>query len=221
MRFIRTCQSFCFMGTKINDRVSSLFNAEYTYATGRYKFRYRRTLPDGSTAYDTTAVRQNGDIESLRIEGGFFGTTPNGKWNAKVYYYDSERGIPGPILNNVWRHGERQWDRNFFTQGSWQNDFGRYKLLVNAKYAYDYTEYLRDDPKEIYIHNHYRQQEGYLSAAHLFHLFHGGIFLSRPISNGTTSMPTCATSFILHDTPKWQPLPPPSNGKGYIYKAAC
>ena len=156
---------------KINDRVSSLFNAEYTYATGRYKFRYRRTLPDGSTAYDTTAVRQNGDIESLRIEGGFFGTTPNGKWNAKAYYYDSERGIPGPILNNVWRHGERQWDRNFFTQGSWQNDFGRYKLLVNAKYAYDYTEYLRDDPKEIYIHNHYQQQEGYLSAAHLFHLF--------------------------------------------------
>ena len=50
---------------KINDRVSSLFNAEYTYATGRYKFRYRRTLPDGSTAYDTTAVRQNGDIEII------------------------------------------------------------------------------------------------------------------------------------------------------------
>ena len=44
---------------KISDRVSSLFNAEYTYATGRYKFRYRRTLPNGETAYDTTAVREN------------------------------------------------------------------------------------------------------------------------------------------------------------------
>lgn len=156
---------------KISDRVSSLFNAEYTYATGRYKFRYRRTLPNGETAYDTTAVRENGDIEALRIEGGFFGMTPTGKWNAKAYFYNSERGIPGPILNNVWRHGERQWDRNFFTQGSWENDFGRYRLMVNAKYACDYTEYLRDDPREIYVHNHYRQQEGYLSAAHLFRLF--------------------------------------------------
>ena len=156
---------------KISNRVSSLFNAEYTHATGRYKFRYKRSYPDGTTAYDTTAIRKNGDIESFRLEGGFFGTTPNGKWNAKAYYYHSERGIPGAIVNNVWKNGERQWDRNFFTQGSWQNDFGSYKILINAKYAYDYTEYLRDDPKELYIHNHYRQQEGYLSAAHLFNLF--------------------------------------------------
>ena len=157
---------------KISRQVNSSFNAEYTHATGRYKFRYRRVLPDGSTAYDTTAVRQNGDVEALRLEGGFFGSTDRGDWTAKAYFYNAERGIPGPILNNVWRHGERQWDRNFFTQGSWQSPAGkRYRLLVNAKYAYDYTEYLRDDPREMYIHNHYRQQEGYLSAAHLLHLF--------------------------------------------------
>ncbi|MCD8287522.1 MAG: TonB-dependent receptor plug domain-containing protein, partial [Porphyromonadaceae bacterium] len=74
---------------KISPRVSSLFNAEYTYATGRYKFRYRKTNADGSTAYDTTAIRQNGDIEALRIEGGFFGDAPKGKWNAKAYFYNS------------------------------------------------------------------------------------------------------------------------------------
>ena len=157
---------------KITERVSSQFNAEYTYATGRYKFRYRRTMPDGSTAYDTTAVRENGDIRALRVEGGFFGATERGKWNAKVYYYDSERGIPGPILNNVWRHGERQWDRDFFVQGSFRNDFGkRYHLLVNTKYAYDYTEYLRDDYREMYVHNHYRQQEYYVSAAQMVNIF--------------------------------------------------
>ena len=158
---------------KVSERVNSLFNAEYTYATGRYKFRYQRTLADGSTAYDTTATRHNGDINALRVEGGFFGNTRReGEWNAKVYFYNSERGIPGPILNNVWRHGERQWDRNFFVQGSYKEHFGsRYHLLVNSKYAYDYTEYLRDDPRETYIHNHYRQHEYYLSAAQMLNIF--------------------------------------------------
>ncbi len=158
---------------KVSERVGSLFNAEYTYATGRYKFRYFRTNPDGSTAYDTTAVRENGDINALRLEGGFYGKTrQSGEWNAKIYFYNSQRGIPGPILNNVWRHGERQWDRNFFTQGAYKENFGEhYHLLINTKYAYDYTEYLRDDPRELYIHNHYRQHEYFLSAAHLFNLF--------------------------------------------------
>lgn len=157
---------------KITRRTSSLFNAEYTYATGKYKFRYRRTQPDGSVAYDTTATRENGDIKALRLEGGFFGTSERGEWNAKLYYYDSERGIPGPILNNVWRHGERQWDRDFFAQGHYRSNFGkRYRLLINGKYAYDYTEYLRDDYRELYIHNHYRQHECYLSAAQQITLF--------------------------------------------------
>ena len=51
---------------KWSDRISSALSAEYLNANGRYKFRYRKVLKNGETAWDTTAVRENGDVKSLR-----------------------------------------------------------------------------------------------------------------------------------------------------------
>ncbi|MDR1201186.1 MAG: TonB-dependent receptor [Tannerellaceae bacterium] len=151
---------------KLSGNISSTFNAEYVYATGKYKFRYRKVFPDGTVAWDTTATRKNGDIQSLRLEGGLNGSMEGGRWNLKAYYYDSEKGIPGAIVNNVWTHSQRQWDRNFFTQGSFRQQFGsRYDLLVNAKYAGDRMRYLNPDTTLLYIDNTFLQQEIYLSAA--------------------------------------------------------
>lgn len=143
----------------------------YTYADGKYDFRYRRLNTDGSVAYDTTATRQNTDISALRAETSLFGYLPSGTWTAKAYYYDSERGIPGAIVNNVFRNGERQWDRNVMVQGTFENLFtNNYQLRINAKYAYDYLRFLRDDAKELYVDNRYHQHEAYLSAANLFRI---------------------------------------------------
>jgi hypothetical protein len=126
--------------------VSTSVNVEYIYATGKYKFRYRRVLPDGTLAYDTTAIRQNGDIQAIRAEGGLFGSAKKIDWNAKVYFYNSERGIPGAIVNNVWKSSQRQWDRNFFTQASLTAPIHRrYELLAHFKYANDYMRYLNPD----------------------------------------------------------------------------
>lgn len=153
---------------KLNDRVSLSTSAEYTKSTGKYKFRYRRLNLDNSVAYDTIATRQNGDIESMRAEASLFGFTDSGRWSGKAYFYNSERGIPGAIVNNVFKNGERQWDRNFFAQGSWENIFSRrYQMKINAKYAYDYLHFLRNDPKELYVDNRYHQQEAYLSMVSL------------------------------------------------------
>ncbi len=153
---------------QLNRYLSLSASAEYVQSDGKYKFRYRRLNLDNTVAYDTTATRQNGDIEALRAEASLFGFTSTGRWNAKGYFYNSERGIPGAIVNNVFRNGERQWDRNVFAQGSWENIFSqRYQMKVNAKYAYDYLHFLRDDPKELYIDNIYHQQEAYLSVVNL------------------------------------------------------
>ena len=123
---------------KLSDNLSAAINAEYIDANGKYKFRYKKVFSDGTLAWDTTATRQNGDVYSLRVEGGLYGKMKGGKWNAKAYYYDSERGIPGAIVNNVWKTSQRQWDRNFFAQGSFQKRIGsRYELLLSAKYAID------------------------------------------------------------------------------------
>ncbi len=156
---------------RLSDRVNLSANAEYTYATGKYRFRYRKLYPDGTVAWDTTATRRNGDIKAFRAEAGLFGRIDDGRWYGKVYYYDSERGIPGAIVNNVWKNSQRQWDRNFFAQGSWQKALGeRWELMVNAKYARDYMRYLNPDTTLMYIDNEFWQDEAYVSTAARFEI---------------------------------------------------
>jgi len=154
---------------KINDRISATVSAEYTYATERYRFRYRKLYTDGSVAWDTTATRRNGDIHALRAEAGLFGYLPRGYWQGRLYYYDSRRGIPGAIVNNVWKNSQRQWDRNFFVQGHWKRDLSDiYSLQLKAKYARDYMRYLNPDTTLMHIDNRFNQDEIYLSAANKF-----------------------------------------------------
>ena len=111
----------------------------------------------------------------FRGETAFFGKIKNGEWRAKAYYYNSERGYPGASIREEpgkFRHQDRQWDDNFFAQGTFRKRFGGlYSLLLNGKYAYDYLHYLSDPRKDVttmFVDNRYRQQETYVSAAHLF-----------------------------------------------------
>lgn len=152
---------------KLTDDIHLSANAEYTYAHGRYHFRYRKVLPNGTVAWDTTAVRQNGDVQAVRAELGLFGYLPEGKWHVKGYFYQSEKGIPGAIVNNVWTNAQRQWDRNAFVQGNYTQRITRgYDLQVNAKYSNDWMRYLNPDTTLMYIDNSFTQQEVYLSMAH-------------------------------------------------------
>ena len=152
---------------KISDRLSLSASTEFLYTTGRYKFTYAKQ--DG---YDTTGVRQNGDVRMTRAEVALFGDIEGGYWRAKVYFYDSERGYPGAVVRGKFVHQDRQWDDNFFAQGSFKKDFAPwYSLQISGKYAYDYLHYLADprlDVTAMYVDNRYRQQEAYLSAAHRF-----------------------------------------------------
>lgn len=156
---------------RLSKRISLSASASYTNANGEYDFRYRRLNLDGTVAYDTTATRHNSDIEAFRAEVSTFGFLDKGQWCGKVYYYESERGIPGAIVNNVFRNGERQWDRNIFAQGYFEYSVSpRYQVKGSAKWAWDYMRFLRDDPKELYIDNNYYQQEVYASVANIVKL---------------------------------------------------
>ena len=158
---------------KLTDALSLTLDAEYVYSDGKYPFRYKRVLPTGETAYDTTAVRQNGDINAVRTELGlhhYYRTT--GFWRLHAYNYWSERGIPGAIVNNVWRNGERLRDRNTFVQGEWQDEwFNRWSTRVLVKYANDYTHYWNYDDRLLPSNNEYLQQEVYLSFANKVQIF--------------------------------------------------
>ena len=150
---------------KLSERISTSLSAEWINSSGKYKFRYRRVNPAGELAYDTTAVRQNGDINATRIELNTHGTLNSGSWNFKVYNYNSERGVPGAIVNNVWRRGERIWDTNSFAQGRYTGFFGKFTTLNNIKYAFYRTHYVNNDDKQVKIDNLYKQKEIYFSSA--------------------------------------------------------
>ena len=156
---------------RLSRRVSSSLSAEVLTSSGKYKFRYRRKKQDGTVAYDTTAIRQNGDIWSVRAEGNLHGMVDEGFWKFKVYTYHSERGIPGAIVNNVWRRGERQWDHNTFLQGRFQKSFGeRFTTQAVAKYAYYNTRYVNRDTTLLMVDNTYKQQELYLSTSNVYQI---------------------------------------------------
>lgn len=156
---------------RLSDRVNASLSAEWINSSGKYKFRYRRVNPAGELAYDTTAVRQNGDINATRIELNLNGTLRKGSWHFKAYNYNSERGVPGAIVNNVWRRGERIWDTNSFVQGRYTGYFGKFTTLNNIKYAFYRTHYVNNDDKQIKVDNLYRQKEVYFSSANEYEIF--------------------------------------------------
>ncbi|MDE6395255.1 MAG: TonB-dependent receptor [Duncaniella sp.] len=155
---------------KLSPRVSASLSTEWINSSGKYKFRYRRVNPAGELAYDTTAIRQNGDINATRIELNTHGTLSNGSWTFKVYNYNSERGVPGAIVNNVWRRGERIWDTNSFAQGRYTGYFGKFTTLDNLKYAFYRTHYVNNDDKQVKIDNLYKQKEVYFSSANEYEI---------------------------------------------------
>lgn len=155
---------------KLGKQVSGSLSAEYMYTSGKYKFRYRQ-----KNGYDITETRKNGDVEAIRAEYGLFGDMQGGEWKAKAYLYNSERGLPGAAVRETgdFVHEDRQWDTNFFLQGSFRKHWGNYSLQTNGKYAYDYLHYLSDprlDVTTMYVNNHYRQHELYFSAANMLNI---------------------------------------------------
>ena len=156
---------------KLSETLSSSVSAGFLTASGKYKFRYERRYPNGETAWDTTAVRQNGDIHAERIEANLFGRLYQGSWQVKGYFYNSARGIPGAIVNNVWRRGERQQDLNTFVQAAFDKNIGDgFSTRWLAKYAYYNTHYVNKDTTQLPVDNRYKQQEVYLSTANVLEL---------------------------------------------------
>lgn len=136
-------------------------DAEYQHSDGDYAFRFR------SEQEDTVGTRHNSDITFYRLEAaGFYKGL-----STHVYYYNSERGLPGPVirrLSDQWDSTDRQWDENFFIQSSYKHSWEHFGLKTNLKYSYDYLHYLQDprtNAATMYCNNYYTQQDIYGSVA--------------------------------------------------------
>ncbi len=140
-------------------------SGEFLYSSGRYPY----------PCFDTTLVRENGDIRSLRLEAQLFGRVRGGRWQVHVYGYGSERGFPGPVIrrgSSFPFSAERQADEDLFVQGGWTQEWTpRYSTALRVKYANNYTHYNthpEKNPMALPYNLHYRQQSGYLSLAQSF-----------------------------------------------------
>lgn len=160
------------MEYKINNNISLSFNGEWINASGKYKVHYKRVLPKSKiVAYDTVAIRQNGDINAVRLEAALYGTLEKGTWNVNFYNYSSDRGVPGAVINNKWKRGERMQDINSFVQGNMKLAISdRWNTLLNIKYASDYTHFENFDYTLYPTNNKFRQKEFYIATANLFYL---------------------------------------------------
>lgn len=158
---------------KVSDRFSFTLSSEYLHSPGEYKFHFKRKNADGTIAHDTTARRQNSDIESLRIESSLYGYfDDNSTWETNLYYFQSDRGLPGAIVKKKFENGERLADKSFFLQSAYTKDVtDRYKIQLKGKFAYDRTHYNSMDTVRLFdgtaayrnllYDNKYYQQEVY------------------------------------------------------------
>ena len=126
-----------------------------TFAHGRYPFYWKQ--------YDTTMTRENADIQALRLQSRL----EKGNWKSTVYFYDSERGLPGAVIRRPKGQllsADRQTDRDFFLQSTWKGE----SWWIRGKYSWSYTRYRTDpfrDPSAMPVDNRYLQHNAYLSGA--------------------------------------------------------
>ena len=145
-------------------------------SNGRYRFHVKdfRQYPDGTIAgYDTTMVRQNCDLRSIRLEGGLYSSQSSpASWNVRAYFYGSDRGLPGPVYKRAGEYPlseDRQTDRDAFLQGRYVRPIGKnWTVSGRVKYSFSHLEYvdfpeLRPDLQA--AHFNYRNHSAYASAA--------------------------------------------------------
>ena len=118
--------------------------------------------------------RTNSDVSRLRVEGALFSSIgENSSLTTRIYWFQSEQGLPANILYNENAARERLWNSNGFMQSTLTTAFtDRLTMRLSAKYGTTYTRYL--DPKVNSstgkTDNRYTEREGYLSGVALYRL---------------------------------------------------
>lgn len=152
---------FIRVGKSLTDRFAFSVTGDYTYADNDYPF----TLVNGKIV--TRERRSNSRMNSGHAEAAFkWRTTTSSSLSGKLYYYDNDRLLPGPVVlyNPICNESLR--DRNFFgqiTYSSTPTDCISWKLTT--KFNWDASLYHDEDgkyPGGVYDED-YWQREAYIS----------------------------------------------------------
>ena len=148
-----------------NWNVITSLQSNYTRLNGNYPF----TLYFGGNQDSTSKeYRINSDVQSVLTEGSILWSHKKRRelFRVHLFYYHSEKGLPGAVLfyNNV--ADQRLWDANLFIQTRYTRFFTKKWGYSNAfKFNHSYIRYL--DPSYLNetgrLDNRYRQNESYIS----------------------------------------------------------
>ena len=154
------------VGKSLTPKFSFSVIGEYTHAKNDYPF----TLENGKLV--TRERRNNSMMNSWHGEiNTRWRLTPASMLDAKVYYYDNNRQLPGPvILYNPICH-EKLRDRNFFGQLTYKNlSLSKFSFQGLAKFNWDASLYHDEDGKYPggILDEDYFQREVYVSGSALY-----------------------------------------------------
>ncbi|MBF6598573.1 MAG: TonB-dependent receptor plug domain-containing protein [Fermentimonas sp.] len=176
---------------KIYDKLIATANAEWLSANGKYPY----TLYYGQAGTDSSSVekRENSDVQNLRLETAIFAQISKlTKGDFRVYYYQSERGLPGATIfyNTKSFSQQRLWDKTFFAQAHIDHEFStKWTIQGDAKYNGGYLRYL--DPSYLgetgKIEDIFSQNELYASISTLY----------KPLQNLSFSLASDITSATM------------------------
>ena len=108
---------------------------DFLRADGNYPFR----MWNGEQLIDEK--RNNSDIRTWRAELNLHtALTERQDLSAKLYLFDSERGLPGSVVYDNTYAAERLYDRNYFGQLAYENRFSdTWKLKAAGKFNYSWN----------------------------------------------------------------------------------
>lgn len=154
------------VGKSLTPKFSFSVIGEYTHAKNNYPF----TLENGKLV--TRERRNNSMMNSWHGEiNTRWRLTPASMLDAKVYYYDNNRQLPGSvILYNPVCH-EKLRDRNFFGQLTYKNlSLSKFSFQGLAKFNWDASLYHDEDGKYPggILDEDYFQREVYVSGSALY-----------------------------------------------------
>lgn len=154
---------------RISKTWAFVINGYTQYANGEYPYK----IHNGNTT--TQQTRVSSAINAQQIDGAiYWAKNDSNKFNLRVNYYNSDRGLPGPVvLYTPPPSGQRLWNQDLFIQSGYQHSWtSGFNLLLNAKFSESDLRYL--DPQfpntAGLLDQRFSQREYYQSAALSYHI---------------------------------------------------
>lgn len=154
----------------ISRRSSISFGASLLHSDGQYPY----TVKNGKETI--SKKRRNSETNNMHTEATLrLNSARRGELTSKIYYYYSDRELPGGIILYTDDNKEQLKEKNFFFQTQYKNDWGKFKMMANAKFNWAASIY--HDEKAYYpsgeINDNYYQREYYASTTILYRIMRG------------------------------------------------